>query len=186
MLLHSLSRFLSGFIWLSAASLLLTNCTSQPDPAGKNVLMHNGFDELAGWLGAAPQPSLTTEKAHSGRYALKVDANTEYSLGYTKPLGQLSEARVTKFKVEGWVWAPSADAKVLLVTTFAEPGAKPLSWVGFDVVKASSKYGQWTQVSEIIEVPAASTTNTLFNIFLWRVNAPQPVYLDDLTVSTVQ
>lgn len=186
MLLRSSYRSLRRLAGLSAASLLLTNCTSQPENLGKNVLMHNGFDELAGWLGIAPQPTLTNEKAHSGRYSIKVDANNEYSISYTKPLGQLSEARVAKFKVDAWVWAPSANDKALLVSTFGETGSKPLSWVGFDVVKASPTYGQWTQVSEIIEVPATSTANTLFTIFLWRINATQPTYLDDLTISAVQ
>ena len=181
-------RWLPGRLWgLSAAGLLLAGCTSQPTAATENVLMQNNFDDLAGWLGDAPQPSLTREKAHSGHYSLKVDGNTEFSIGYTKPLGQLTEARVNKFKVEAWVFAPGADAKALLVTVFTnpEPGSKPLSWVGFDVVKATSTYNDWTRVSEVIEVPAATTANTLFNIYLWRTNAPQPIYLDDLTVSAV-
>lgn len=148
--------------------------------------MHNDFDSLAGWLGVTPPPSLTRDKAHSGAYSIKVDSNTEYSISYTKPLGQMSDVRVTKLKIEAWVWAPSPSSSALLVTTFAEPGAKPLSWNGFDVAKAGVKYGEWTHVSKVIEVPPVATTNTLFNIYLWRTNAPQPIYLDDLTVSAVK
>jgi len=148
--------------------------------------MHNDFDSLAGWLGMTPPPSLTREKAHSGTYSIKVDSNTEYSIGYTKPLGQMSAARVTKLRLEAWVWVPSPASSALLVSTLAEPGAKPLSWNGFDVAKAVTKYSEWVHVSKVIDVPAAATINTLFNIYLWRATAPQPIYLDDLKISAVK
>lgn len=148
--------------------------------------MRNNFDELAGWLGAAPQPSLTTEKAHSGHYSIKVDATTDFSIGYTKTLGQMSDRRVVKFKIDAWVLVPGADAKALLVTTFGESGAKPMKWTGFDVTKDTPTNGDWQRVSEVIEVPAVATANTIFNLYLWRTGAPQPIYLDDLTVSAVQ
>ncbi len=46
--------------------------------------------------------------------------------------------------------------------------------------------GNWQRVSEVVEVPAVATANTIFNLYLWRTGAPQPIYLDDLTVSAVQ
>ncbi len=186
MLTCFLQRFLRGFAGLAMASLLLLGCTTQPESTGSDTLMHNDFDSLAGWLGVTPPPSLTREKAHSGAYSIKVDSNTEFSIGYTKSLGQLSDVRVTKLQVEAWVWVPNPSSNAVLVVTLAEPGAKPLRWNGFDLVKAGAKYGEWTKVSQVVEVPAAATTNTLLNIYLWRTNAPQPIYLDDLTVSAVR
>ena len=187
MLTFSFPRLLRGLAGLAAASLLLLSCSSRPDAAGDAaILMHNDFDSLAGWLGVTPHPSLTNEKAHSGAYSLKVDSNTEYSLNYKKPLGQLSDVRMAKLKLEAWVWVPDAASKALLVTSFAESGAKPLSWNGFDLTKSGAKYGEWTQVSTVIEVPAAATANTLFDTYLWRTGSTQPVYLDDLTVSAVK
>lgn len=174
---------------MGGALAATTGCGSpgQPDGTGK-VLMHNDFESLAGWLGQAPQPSLTRERAHSGHYSLKVDAGTEYSLNYNGTLGHLSDVRITKIKLDAWVLAPNAEAGGLLVTHMGDnvPGQKALLWDGFDIVKASPQYGDWQHVSRVLEIPATATTNTNIGIFLWRNKGNQTVYLDDLAITEVK
>jgi len=147
--------------------------------------MHNDFESMAGWMGPTPSPSLTTEKAHSGKYALKVDGNTEFSLGYNNMLGMMSKARISKIKIEAWVFSPSAEAGALLVTTISDGVAdhKPMLWDGFDVVKASDKHNEWVQVSKVIDVPASVNYSSHLGLYLWRNKGTLPTYIDDITIT---
>lgn len=165
--------------------LLATGCSKSDNADGK-VLLRNDFDSLAGWLGTAPQPSLTRERAHSGQYSIKVDANTEYSIGYNGTLGQLSEERIAKIKVDAWVLAPNGDAGGLLVTHVgdAPPATKGMLWDGFDVVQAANqKFGDWVHVSKVINIPAQADANTNFGIYLWRNKGNATTYVDDLVIT---
>ena len=170
---------------LTSSVIILASSCDPHTTSDDTVLMHNDFESLTGWLGQAPQPSLTTERAHSGRYSLKVDKATEFSLSYATTMGQLSTSRLTKLKLDAWVFAPSADAGALLVTNFSDgiPTHKALLWNGFDVVKASQQYGEWVHVSQVLDMPAALTADTQLGIYLWRNKGELPTYLDDLTIS---
>ena len=182
-----------SFFWvrclplLGGLALLAPACNSDNAPAtGADVLVSNDFEHLAGWLGPTPNPTLTKEKAHSGQYSIKVDGNSEYSLGFSSTLGALRDVRVKRIKVTGWVLVPSAQASALLVTHGGDavPNGKPLVWEGLDVVKAvEGKYNQWVEVSKVVDIPDAASATTGLGIYLWRSGGNQPVYLDDLTVT---
>ncbi|MVN76384.1 hypothetical protein GO988_08610 [Hymenobacter sp. HMF4947] len=179
-------RLLAALV--GSLGLLAAGCGGKSDGADADgkVLLRNDFDNLAGWLGTAPQPSLTRERAHSGQYSIKVDANTEFSLGYASTLGQMSEERITKIKVDAWVLAPNAEAGGLLVTHVgdAPPATKPMLWDGFDVVQAANqKYGDWAHVSKVIDIPAEANANTNFGIYLWRNKGNATTYIDDLVIT---
>ena len=181
-------RFLSLFLVGALAATTACSSAGQSDELSK-ALMHNDFESLAGWLSQTPPPSLTHEKAHSGHYSVKVDANTEYGLGYNSTLGQLSDVRITKLKLDAWVLVPNSRAGGLLVTHMGDiiPGQTPLLWDGFDVVKAcNGKYGEWTHISKVLEIPATATNSTNIGIFLWRNKETQTVYLDDLAITEVK
>ena len=170
---------------LGGVGLLAASCTKSDTEADSKALVRNDFENLSGWLGTAPQPSLTRERAHSGQYSLKVDANTEYSLGYASTLGQMSDVRITKIKVDAWVLAPSADAGGFLVTHVgdAPPATKPMLSDGFDVVQAAQKYGEWAHVSKVIDIPTQADANTNFGIYLWRNKGNATTYVDDLVIT---
>lgn len=158
------------------------NDTVAPD---SNILVSNDFETLAGWLPEPQNATLTREKAHSGRYALKVDGTHEYSLGFNALLGQLHETRITKIKVSAWVFVTAADAKAALVTAISTPGApsdKPLLWESLDLSQ-SKEVGKWLEVSKVITLPANTAPTNALVLYLWRTSGGQPVYLDDLKVT---
>jgi hypothetical protein len=171
-----------------SAGLLTTGCSGRAesdDEDTSKVFASNSFEALAGWLGTAPQPSLTKEKAHTGQYALKVDGATPYSLNYNNTLGQMSEVRLTKLKVSAWVLVPNAESRAVLVTHIgdAPPATKALLWDGFDVVRASKKYGEWVHVSRVLAVPAEATADTNIGLYLWCNQGTGATYIDDVIIS---
>ncbi len=172
---------------LGCLSLLTVACGSERATyTSADALVSNDFESLAGWLGKASSSSLTEEKAHSGRYSIKVDDSIEYSVEFASTLGALHDARVKRIKVAAWVFVPNAQTVALLVTHAGDaPNAKPLVWYGFDVTKAvAGKYNQWVYVSTVVELPDAVTAATNVGFYLWRSSGNQPVYLDDLLVTT--
>ncbi|MBF9235838.1 hypothetical protein I2I05_00370 [Hymenobacter sp. BT683] len=175
---------------LGLLALVAPACSTDKGAAADSAtVVHNDFDNLAGWLGAAPTPTLTTEKAHSGQYAIKVDANNEFSLGFSSTLGNLQGVRINKLKLTAWVFVPNGNATALLVTHVGDqpPATKPVLWDGFDVTQAvGNKYNQWVEISKVVEIPKNATATDNIGFFLWRTSVDQPVYLDDFSVSIVK
>ncbi|GAC1367150.1 MAG: hypothetical protein NVS3B25_16620 [Hymenobacter sp.] len=169
----------------TCAAFAIAGCSTPDTAADPNLLVSADFETLAGWLPAAQSATLSRDKAHSGHYALKVDAAHEYSLGYSAPLGQLHDTRIRKIKVTAWAFVPTADAKATLVTTVSNPAApndKPLLWDGLELGKAPA-VGKWQEVSKVITLPDNATPANTLGIYLWRTGGAQPVYLDDLRVT---
>ena len=168
------------------AALAATGCGgNNTDTNDANVLVNNNFDTLAGWLPEAQSATLSHDKAHSGRYALKVDAAHEYSMGFKAPLGQLNDTRIQKIKVSAWAFVPTADASASLVVTVGNPNPasdKPLLWEALEL-KANNQVGKWVEISKVITMPSDVSPTSPLGIYLWRTGGNQAVYLDDLRVT---
>jgi len=176
----------------SASALLmlfaLVSCGDNAKPRPENLLTSNDYEELDGWAPDGSLPYLTKEKAHSGVYSARVNSTTEYGGGFTNSLGKLSNTRVTKLRVHGWVWLPSKDANATLVTQLTEPATnKTIFYDGLKLVAASgNKFNQWAEVDKTMVLPANATYATLLKLYLWRDQSAQPVYLDDLQVERAE
>ncbi|MBO2030045.1 hypothetical protein J4D99_01475 [Siccationidurans ginsengisoli] len=146
--------------------------------------MSNDFDHLDGWVGDAA--SLIREQAHSGAYSVVVKPGTDYSLGYSNPLGRLSAARPDKIRISAWVMRTGGPQAAMLVVEIKDPatGAKIL-WDGLDLGKKVSKLNEWQHIDHVIEVPPTVSANSRIMVYMWTAGANQPTYLDDLTVSPV-
>ena len=167
-------------------ALGLAGCGGQTDAANDpNVLVNNDFETLAGWLPEPQSATLSREKAHSGRYSIKVDPAHDYSLSFGAPLGQLHETRIKKLKVTAWAFVPTADATASLVTAVSNPStpdAKPMIWEALELNKPGS-VGKWVEVSKVITLPENTVPTSKLGFYLWRTGGNQPVYLDDLQVT---
>jgi hypothetical protein len=165
----------------------LTACSSENSTAtsNKDVLMHNDFESMVGWV---PDPTaLTQDEAHSGHYSLKVDEQQEYSLNYKNLLGYLSPTRIRGVRVEAWVYAstqnPSAQIRVALNeaaggTTIMNDG------IGFaSQVKDSNK---WVKVSKEVLFPSTANYTSQLVIYLWRGDGSSKAYIDDIQLTALR
>lgn len=174
-----------------AAALLalsLSACSDGSSPSSsEKLLAANDFEQLAGWIGDNPAgATLTTDKAHSGKYSVVVKPGSDYGLGYGNVLSKLSGTRPAKIAVSAWVLVPNKDAGAVLVTEIKDPATnKTLLWAGLDCGKQVKKFNEWQKVEKTIDIPAEATAASRIQIYPWRGGGGQPVYVDDVEVRLV-
>lgn len=146
-------------------------------------LMHTSFEEMVGWAPELP-PTLTTAKVHTGKYAMFVDAQHAYSFTYRSTLGALCTHRPRRFTLSAWVWVPSFQDNAVIVMALNNPGDPDHPILNKNLyLNDSGPFGKWKYVSRDLDLPAGIHANTQLVIYLWKVNASEPVYADDLRLT---
>lgn len=149
----------------------------------QHELMHTSFEELLGWLPALP-PTLTTEKAHTGKYALRVDAHNAYSLTYRATLGSLCSHRPRRLTLGAWVWVPNRQQDVIIVVALNNPNDPDHPALTKQLyLNDSGPFGEWKYVSRDLDLPLGTHSNAQLVIYLWNKDASEPVYADDFRLT---
>lgn len=163
----------------------LAACSKDAPTVDKDVLVHNDFETLYGWVGETP--SLTKEKAHSGLYSIKVDPNTEYSLTFRSLIGRLISAKPKKMKLEGWVLRASDESDARLTVQLLRPkdGSSVLS-ESVSLKEKIAKPGVWEKVEMEFAMPDQASSEDELRLYLWRVGSGEPVYLDDVELRAIE
>jgi hypothetical protein len=165
------------FTCLSLGFLFLASSCSTKTTKPENVLTSNDFESLDGW--GVDHPSLTREKAHSGQYSIKIQRGIDYSLTYSNLLGKISPSKIHKINVSGWVYTTKPTGASLTVeltdgTAFNQ---------GISLGSKVKKPGEWTEISQVFELPASTAATNRIKIYMWGTSADEVVYLDDLLVT---
>ena len=177
--------FLSTKLFVAGALLLTLNACSSDNKQTipENRVTLNDFEALDGWMPAVP---LTAERAHSGRYSIKVDKDAEYSLGYSNPLGKVSPTKIKKLTINAWALRTGSEAKAVIVveiTNPANPTAKPY-WQSMDMYQQVKTFNTWTKVTKDFELPATILPTSQLRVYMWRAGAPgQATFLDDFEIT---
>lgn len=167
-----------------ASGLGLASC-SKPDEsaAPTNRITLNNFEAMDGW--GEPIPSLTNVQAHSGRYAIKVDKDVEYSMGYTNSLGAASSTKIKKLIVHSWVYAdgPGANAVLVVQVTVPEKNNRQLFWQATELTtKEPGKTKEWQEVTQEYTLPDSVDAAHQLKVYMWRRGSDHATYLDDLEI----
>jgi hypothetical protein len=184
-LLHRMARPL---LCLVVGSTLLTGAAAcsrsdKKEASLANLVAENDFESVEGW--GVTSTSLTTAKAHSGRYSVKVDPAIEYSIGYRNTLLRLSDTRIKKLHVHGWVQLSSFKAKAVIVVQVTNPdkGGEQVYWQALDVRDEVKTINRWTQVDQDFELPATVSSSHELHVYMWRTSPEDTTYLDDLEIT---
>lgn len=168
----------------TAACAGLSGCSStETTELPKNLVSHNDFESVEGWMPAPP--SLTTEKAHSGRFSLRVGGNTDYSLTYTNSLSNVSPTRLQKLDVSGWAMLPAKGSTAKLVVEIKNPAdaTQGVFWETIDLPEQVKELNKWTEVKKSFTMPATLEPTYELRVYLWRGASPTPAFLDDLIIT---
>lgn len=204
MFMRRLSSFSAYYGWLACLLPgLLGSAACQPregrEEVRERLLMRSSFEELTGWYPDVI-PSLTTEKTHSGRYALRIDTLHPYSATFRATLGSLSPQRPRRLTLSAWVWVPTwqDDARLVLEIKNADATKTILSKHIF--LSTTGPFADWKKVSRSFDIPSYPDAdldndstiscctddlpanihhNYRLLVYLWNGSARQPVYTDD-------
>ena len=187
-------QFTSRRVWqqLSIAIALVPGLTlagchyKQVYPAVRqHRVFFNDFEQLAGWL-PAPAPTLTTERAHSGRYSVRVDAEHPFSITYRLKVGEHFSMRPRRMRLSAWVWMESSRDDAQLVFTMGVPGNtdpqdKSKLYVPIYLLDnwPTWPFKRWTQVNRDVDLPPELSSKAEIAIYLWYGGASHPVFTDD-------
>ena len=173
-------------ILVFTAMLALCSC-SKPETSmdDENLITFNNFESVDGWGNS--HPSITKEKAYSGKYATKVDQANEYSFGYDKLIGQITTKKPKKLKLEAWAYIPNKqEGGAQLVFVMTRPANnQQIIWEGIKF-EDTHEFKEWTKVNKEINLPDNIEISDRVQVYLWRAGASQPVYIDDLKLSVLE
>lgn len=168
----------------SSCAGLLVSCSSRGTTANaENVLSHNDFESLEGWIPS--NPSLTTAKAHSGRHSIMVDNNVEYSMSYTSIVGKVSPMRIKKLGLSAWALVTDQGSEAQLVVEVKNPAdsEQKIFWESITLGKEVKGINQWTQIKKTFVLPESVEPTHELRVYMWRGGATPPVFLDDVIIS---
>jgi hypothetical protein len=170
-------------------SVALGACSSDPGRGEwvGDYITTNNFESVLGW--GAQAPTLSKEHAHSGRFAVRVDANNEYGQTFDVSLAEASVHPLKGVRLDAWVYLPSTQATgalVLQILDTANNGMRVVHSEQLDLAKQVRAAKEWTPVQHDFVLPAALAPGYRLRVYLWRSNSPEPVYLDDISLKALE
>lgn len=176
---------------LTAVALLLTcsvlgACSASDSGAAANdpaVLTSNDFEHSVGW-GAAEATSLSTAKAHSGRWSIRVSPEVPFSYTFARPLGELDAPIPQKMVLEAWALrvAGGSTAQVVVQVDASTTDEHRVLYAALPLATAVPKFGEWTAVRLPLTLPANAIGTNNLKVYLWNDHATTPTYLDDVVL----
>ena len=146
-----------------------------------SVLTTSDFEQTIGW-GDSDSPSLTTERAHSGKWSVRVTPDVPFGYTYSRTFGNMSSTPLTHLVVEGWALrtAPGSTAKLVVQINVSATDETKVSYSAFPIEQAVPKFGEWTAISVPITLPTGTKGANKLKMYLWNDQGTSPTYLDDV------
>ena len=143
----------------------------------------NNFENVQGW-GGANEASVTSEKAHSGRYSVMTKPGLDFGYTYVNNLGQMTGGKPKKVTISGWAFVPDKDANatVVLDIKHSATNGSQVYYAGMELARSVKKFNEWQEVTKTFDLPDSIASINMCKVYMWRGSSPRPVYLDDVTI----
>jgi Carbohydrate binding domain len=165
----------------------LTSCGHRADQNDQPALIQCDFEQIDGWC--PPNPSLTTDFAHSGRFSIKAGGDVEYSLTYARPLGLISPKRFRRVRFSAWAYLAETNAGAAQISVALHDPAqeyKQIFAAGFPLSEQVKVDRKWQQIQKEITLPENTEFAHELRIFIWKAGAPSAAYVDDIRVEVLE
>lgn len=148
-------------------------------------LMHNDFEQSVGW-GGASEGSLTTAKAHAGKWAVQVNKDTPFGFTFERTLGALAAQVPRKMRLQAWALRanPGSNAKLVVQVNTSPTDTAKVFYGALPLAGAVREFDKWTAVSYPFSLPARAAAGNVIKIYLWQDQATTPAFLDDVQLFT--
>ena len=167
----------------AAFALALGACHSATPGAVESPdrLMHNDFEQAIGW-GGAGEGSLTTAKAHSGKWSVQVTPSIPFGFTFERTLGGLAAQLPRSMRLRGWALrtTPGSNARLVVQVNASATDTTKIFYGALPLANTVREFDKWQAVSLPFTLPAAASPGNVVKIYLWRDQATTPAYLDDI------
>ena len=171
--LRGVSRGLGALLLLG----LLAGCRSTKEK--ETVLLSTDFEEFEGW--SQPVPAmLSTEKAHSGRYAYCVKQGDDFAGNYHASLSGCLEPP-TMMRLEGWTYLPNVPiGSTMLVLEVHCHDRRPDVWKAISIDQVVKRYEKWEHFTKTFRMPGDLLPSDEIKLYAWCPERGPVKYFDDL------
>ncbi|MDO7850771.1 hypothetical protein [Hymenobacter convexus] len=169
------------------SAALLTACHSASDsaPAAADpaVLIRNDFEGSAGW-GEGGNTSITSAKAHDGRWSMHVAPELPFGYTFALPLGEISPQPIQKMMLHAWALRPEAGSTAQLVVQVenSKTDEGKVFYAKLPLDEEVPTVGEWKEFSVPLTLPTSAKGTNVLKLYLWNGAATAPTYLDGLTL----
>lgn len=165
---------------LGRLGLLAAFGSCRPATEPPCLLLNTDFEQFEGWI--RPLPAfLSTEQAHSGRYAYRVLPGEEFGSGFSTTLGACGFVP-GRLRLSSWVYLPNGRVgSTYLVLSINCHGRRPDVWAGLQLSEVVKRYQRWEPVHKIIRLPSDLAPTDELKVYVWHAEPSGTVtWLDDL------
>jgi hypothetical protein len=168
--------------------LSLAGC-SKPDEQVKGKpgepVFFNDFEAVKFWGGAESQ-SIVKGDAHSGQFAVKVDAQNEYGYPFKGKLNQLLTTKPIRAEITAWAKLDRVSSAVIVFNISKPEGSEGENyWNTLNLTDQVKDYGKWVRIKKEFTLPINMNMESELACYLWRTSATEPAMIDDLQIKLV-
>jgi hypothetical protein len=142
--------------------------------------MENVADLPAYWINGAAVKKMDKIPAHSGSYAVKVDAENNYSLTFRENFVNINAKLPKRVAVSGWYYFPEPNEKSGIVMEINDNGNKVI-WKAFNVYNENAVINQWTEFTAYFSIDKPIKPEQQIKIFANSYN--KIAYFDDFKIT---
>ena len=118
--------------------------------------------------------------AHSGSYAVKVDAESEYSITFRETFEKLNAKLPKRIVVNGWYYFPEPNEKAGFIMEINDNGESYM-WKAFNLANVNPATNKWNEFTAYFNIDQPIKPEQEINIF--ARGGKKVAYFDDLKIT---
>jgi len=131
----------------------------------------------------SPVPGImSTDVAHSGKYAMKISGADSYSDNITKRFSEIATDTVKFISASVWLYPKQENPVVTLVVSIEKPDGSSIAWNGKATDLIPLKKNEWQKINFRADLRETKTTpDDVIKVYIWNKKGGT-VYADDLEI----
>jgi hypothetical protein len=132
------------------------------------------------WINGVVVEKMDKIPAHSGNYAVKVDAENRYSLTFRENFVNINAKLPKRVVVNGWYYFPQPNEKSGIVMDINENG-NPIIWKAYNLSADNPATKQWNEFTAYFNVDQPIRSEMQIKIF--ASSGGNVAYFDDFRIT---
>jgi hypothetical protein len=132
------------------------------------------------WINGVVVEKMDKIPAHSGNYAVKVDAEKKYSLTFRENFANINAKLPKRVVVSGWYYFPEINPKSGIVMDINEDG-KSLIWKSYNLTAVNPAINQWNEFKAYFTIDQPIKPEQQIKIF--AISGDKVAYFDDFRIT---